>query len=597
MAVLFATVWSGVPAVANTGATSRLTGSQPNSATPATSVPDTTSPSIALAGSMIAFSSDATNLVLNDTNGASDVFVRDLPTGRVTRVSVAANGAQANGASWDPAMSVDGRYVAFASKATNLVPGDENGVADIFLRDLKARRTQLVSLAPDGSQANGDSVAPFVSLFGRWVTFESTATNLSDYDDNGAASDAFLRDTRTRRTSRIIPPDGDIATPHLPSQAVRTTHAQISYDGRFMTFTRIADGSTPEQPAASDTFFYDRKLRRTTAIPSPPYASRLPNGHTLVCRPMSDHAVVSADGRFAAFESWSGCAVPPSDAGRPSFIKNPVANTLIYRFDLAHPRSLALVSLNSWGQAPVGPGPFGTGGDSTRPSISANGAAIAFQSDAVNLVAGDANGKTDVFVRDLGARTTSRVSMNNNGAEPNDASTRPSLSYEGRRIAFASAASNLVAGDTNLATDSFVHDRMHFYPNRTPVLRPPVVGLRKVDAMQKIVLQLRATDADGDKIRYGVILWRVSNGTQIPAGGLPDGATIDPVSGRFEWTPQPAFNPDASHQNACGWCEVKVQIVFWAGDPRGNSDVKLAEFLIRSAQGTAQCKVLAQCAT
>lgn len=135
-------------------------------------------PTISPNGSYIAFASDASNLVQEDTNGVADVFVRDLGTGDVRRVSVNAQGQQANDASASPSISDDGRYVAFESYAQNLVSGDTNNAWDVFVRDRATNVTERVSVASGGTQGDQHSRAPALSGDGKRVVFESQATNL-----------------------------------------------------------------------------------------------------------------------------------------------------------------------------------------------------------------------------------------------------------------------------------------------------------------------------------------------------------------------------------------------------------------------------------
>jgi Tol biopolymer transport system component len=146
-------------------------------------------PAVAGNGSIVAFRSAATNLVAGDTNARHDIFVRDLAGSTTTRVSVATGGGQANGHSADPSVSDDGRFVAFRSDASNLVPADTNGRADIFVHDRTTGTTVRVG-QPSGSESNGSSAAPAISGDGAWVVFESDATNLVPGDDN-AARDIF----------------------------------------------------------------------------------------------------------------------------------------------------------------------------------------------------------------------------------------------------------------------------------------------------------------------------------------------------------------------------------------------------------------------
>ena len=150
------------------------------------------SPSISADGRYVAFHSDATNLVAGDTNGASDIFVRDRQAGTTTRVSVSSAESQGNDDSYNPSISADGRSVAFQSDASNLVANDTNGTSDIFVRDRQAGTTRRVSISSTGTQGNNNSDAPSISADGRYVAFPSDATNLVANDTNGT-SDVFVR--------------------------------------------------------------------------------------------------------------------------------------------------------------------------------------------------------------------------------------------------------------------------------------------------------------------------------------------------------------------------------------------------------------------
>lgn len=144
-------------------------------------------------GRYLAFYSEATTLVDGDDNGVGDVFFHDRDTGVTTRVSVHSDGSQGDRRSDGPAISFDGRYVAFHSSATTLVDGDDNDVGDIFVHDRDTGVTSLVSVHSDGTPGDGSSASPAFSGDGRYVTFYSYATNLVDGDDNGE-SDIFVHD-------------------------------------------------------------------------------------------------------------------------------------------------------------------------------------------------------------------------------------------------------------------------------------------------------------------------------------------------------------------------------------------------------------------
>ncbi|MBI3360632.1 MAG: PD40 domain-containing protein, partial [Chloroflexi bacterium] len=160
--------------------------------TPGNSGPDTP-PSISGDGRFVAFDSLATNLVAGDTNGVADIFVRDRQTGQTTRVSVATDGTQANYLSWNPSISADGNFVAFSSLATNLVPDDTNGYADIFVRNTTSGQTYRVSLGPISAQGNSDADLPSISGDGRFVSFRAADQSIIPGDANGV-EDIFLYD-------------------------------------------------------------------------------------------------------------------------------------------------------------------------------------------------------------------------------------------------------------------------------------------------------------------------------------------------------------------------------------------------------------------
>ena len=321
-------------------------------------------------GTVAAFVSDATNLVTGDTNGVRDVFVRDLTAGTTERVSVSSSGAQANRASHAsggaPALSSDGQIVAFYSDATNLVDNDSNGQTDVFVRVRGSNTTELISIAFDGTPANGPSLNPSISADGRFVAFQSQASNLVPNDANGA-SDIFVRDRVNGTTERVC------AATIEPNQS--SYAPSISADGTLVAFTSAA--------------------------------TNLVSGDT--------------NGRLDVF-------VCDRSTG-----------------------SLELVSVATGG---------GQGnGDSILPAISGDGRIVGFKSLATNLVPNDTNNVVDVFVHDRSAGTTERISVDPNGLGGNDFSFPPSLSNDGRFVAFGSAATNLVLNDANSVADVFVRDR------------------------------------------------------------------------------------------------------------------------------------------
>lgn len=186
-------------------------------------------PSISADGRYVAFTSHAVNLVEDDDNESADIFVRDTEMNTTIRVSVATGGAQADAASSKPVISADGRFVAFESQASNLVNDDNNLVSDIFLHDIETGITTRISVASNGAEGQGESAAPAISANGRYVTFESRASNLVGSDTN-AANDIFVHDTQTAVTTR-----SSVSASGLEGYSDSYTPA-ISADGRMVAF-------------------------------------------------------------------------------------------------------------------------------------------------------------------------------------------------------------------------------------------------------------------------------------------------------------------------------------------------------------------------
>src|SRR5256712_380330 len=205
-------------------------------------------PAISADGRFVAFDSVASNLVAGDTNAAFDVFVRDRKTGKTRRVSVDSHGAQGNGDSFDPAISADGRFVAFDSVASNLVAGDTNAASDVFVRDRKTGKTRRVSVASHGTQGNGASFGPSISADGRFVAFTSAASNLVAGDSN-EAYDVFVR---VRKTAKPSPASLDS---HGAQGNGESFNPAISADGRFVAFRSSASNLVAgDTNGAADVF-------------------------------------------------------------------------------------------------------------------------------------------------------------------------------------------------------------------------------------------------------------------------------------------------------------------------------------------------------
>ena len=346
----------------------------------------------------------------------------------------------ANGDSLEPAISANGRFIAFSSDASNLVAGDTNrcsdeagsrSCTDVFLRDRVAGTTMRMSVSSSGKQANHYSKYLAISGDGRFVAFSSRGSNLIRGDTN-EMDDVFVRDRVAGTTRRVsVSNSGEQGT------GLSYSGAGISRDGRFVAFpsdaSNLVAGDTNGQ---SDVFVRDR-VAGTTTIASVGVKPVTRNG------PGAGEAAISANGRVVAFVSNS------VNGEGDVFVRD------------RGPGTTRRVS--------VGRGGKQASHDSWGPSISADGRFVAFTSFASNLVAGDANNTYDVFVRDLVAGTTERVSVSRAGKEVEGNSEMAAISANGRFVAFSSDAPNLVAGDTSKCIDEdgsrscvdvFVRDRV-----------------------------------------------------------------------------------------------------------------------------------------
>ncbi len=395
-----------------------------------------TNPVISADGRFVAFTSSANNLVLRDTNNNGDIFVRDLQNGTTTRVSVANDGTQGTGFSSNPAISADGHFVAFTSNASNLVPGDTNNNSDVFVRDIQNGTTTRVSVANDGTQGTGFSSNPAISADGHFVAFTSSASNLVPGDTNGS-SDIFVRDIQNGTTTRVsVANDGTQGNSSSSSPA-------ISADGHFVAFTSSASNLVPgDTNGSNDVFERDLQNGTTTRVSVASDGTEANSGSSSNSKP-----AISADGRFVAFQS-NATNLAPGDINNTTDVRSP-SNSQIFVHDLLTGITTE-VSVASDGTE--------ANRSASNPAISADGRFVTFDSSASNLVAGDTNNFTQIFVRDLLTGTITLASPNDNGSRGNNNSSNADISGDGSFVAFQSTANNLVVGDSNSSTQIFVRD-------------------------------------------------------------------------------------------------------------------------------------------
>ncbi len=393
---------------------------------------DSLAPSTSNDGRYVAFESAATNLVTNDTNSNTDIFIRDRFTGTTTMESISSASVQGNGYSIDPSISSDGRFVAFESSATNLIDSDTNGYNDVFIRNRTALTTTRVSVSSTGVQADKDSGQPSVSSDGNYVAFASNATNLVTNDTNNYM-DVFVRNRLAGTTTRVsVSSEGDQSNSW-------SEHPSISSNGQYIAFESAASDLVNDDNNGPDIFVHDL-INHTTTRVSLSASGAEGNG-------WSSDPSISSDGALVAFASMSDNLVTGDNNGCIDvFVHNSTngATTIIS------------ASYNG-----------GVGNDqSADPSISSDGRYVAFHSYARNLINGDDfDVIQDAFVRDRITNQTTQVSVSTSGVKGNQGSSFPSISSSGNYVAFQSWATNLVVGDTNSKRDIFINDQ--FYTGHT----------------------------------------------------------------------------------------------------------------------------------
>jgi len=386
-------------------------------------------PSVSADGRYVAFRSSARNLVGGDTNGVDDIFVRDRVAGVTTRVSVDSNGVQGTGFSSDPSISADGRYVAFVSDSSNLVPGDTNRFRDVFVHDRLIGWTSRVSGGLLGAPGDDESLHPAISADGRFVAYDSSAGNLVARDTN-RVRDVFEYDRQEDRTVRVSVDSSSFEgrrASQLPS---------ISADGRYVTFESDATLTRSDTNQATDVFVHDRLTGLTDRVSV--------NAHGDEGQGTSNFSMMSADGRYIAYQSsaWNLLPNPGDSNGR-------IDNFLLDRQTSTVTR---LNVLYTGAQDSDGTT------EGVRPSISADGRSVAFDSFAWRLVPFDRNSVWDVFVRDRDTATTARASVADSGTEGNGNSATPSISADGKHVAFQSVATNFAPGTDMWTPNVYMRD-------------------------------------------------------------------------------------------------------------------------------------------
>ncbi len=398
-------------------------------------------------GRYVAFTSYATSLVPGSTNYWPDAFLRDRQSGTTTQLSVATGGLPGNaGVSLEGlSISSDGRYVAFASSATNLDPADTNAKYDVFVRDCLNGTTVRVSVDAAGGQANDGSFQPYLSADGRFVAFQSYATNLVAGDLN-AVADIFVKDLQSGAIVRVnVDSAGTEALPGLATDTYPGSYTPVlSADGRFVAFASSAPNLVAgDTNGMQDIFVEDRDTDANGIFDEPGAIATTRVSVEPVTGVEADNVSrfpsLTGDGRFVSFHSSATNLVAGDTNGfYDAFLLDRQAALLT---------RISVDALGVQGN-----------GDSDFVQLSLDGRYATYQSAASNLVPNDTNFARDIFLYDLARAQTSRVSVGYAVANASGASNYPTLSADGQRVAFASTATNLVTNDTNLMLDVFVRD-------------------------------------------------------------------------------------------------------------------------------------------
>ncbi|MFO1477060.1 MAG: hypothetical protein U1F98_10465 [Verrucomicrobiota bacterium] len=448
-------------------------------------------------GQFVVYQSDASDLISGDTNGFSDVFVRDLVNQTNILVSVAMDGGPGNGDSSDPVMTPDGRYVAFISSASNLTPNDTNGIPDVFVRDLVAGTTTLVSVgAVATSTYTGGMRTPVITPDGSYVAFFSDALGLAGGTPANTLGELYIRDLVAGTTTWASSGAAAMVSANLGLGRTSSYHPCLSEDGQYLAFksgqtnlggstvilrynlgtggtdlistnglAAAADEDDPYGPEMSSAGRYVVFVQKEGIN-----AAALTNGlpcytsiHQLDLWTFTD-ALVSDPGAAGVISSVSKRPVISSHGGRyvvfVSNATNLAANAVssgyhIYRRDITGGATQLIdVDTNGIGS---------TDNELSAIAVNRDASQVAFSSPDGSLVARDCNGVTDVFVRDTAVSTAEIVSARDGAVVPRTASglnsiSRYIVSTDGRWAAYVSSATDVSTNATNGMQNVFLKD-------------------------------------------------------------------------------------------------------------------------------------------
>ncbi len=478
-------------------------------------------------GRYVAFSSQADNLVADDTNEASDIFVRDRQTGTSVRVSIASDGEQGDRGSFQPSISDDGRYVAFTSEATNFSDNEFDQLPDLFVHDRSTGLTSLINVSSANLRANADSANAVLAPDGSAVAFYSRATTLEPGFEN-IFFDVFVRDLLTQKTELISSAIEEPANANSFNPALSTRGQWVAFQSEAQNLTAL-DGNT-----FSDIYVVNR-FTKDAYIASRRAAGTSANGGSFA-------ANMVADGSLVAFES-AATDLAAGGSGMPSAFVAPGASGGVQRLALAPP---LLTPPNA---------------SLEQVSISTDGRYVALVSAADNLLPGDSNGLADGFVLDLQTRRGRLLSAAFTGGfvsgDEAAITQAAEVSDDGCKIVFASTLASSLLGvnpaiaDTNASSDIFFRDDCGVGP-----LQLASVGLDGMATGSSAAVQ-PVISADGSWLAFSSAAPQLQTGSETQpvsqvyrrafdgAGGLQQITTVDGLSAAFP-SGQPQLSADGS---------------------------------------------------
>jgi len=467
-------------------------------------------PAISFNGRFVAFESRATNLVPGDSNGRMDVFVYDLQLNKMELASVATNGELGNGDSYEASISGDGRYVVFTSKATNLTRRGNDSYRgpgiNVFRHDRQTGETIAISVNNQGAPADRHAWLGDISSDGNFVTFSSHSNHLVEPDRNGIKRDTFIRDV-PRGTTKYndLLPNGE-------NPWGGGSYGSVSEGGRVVAYRSIAGDIVPgDTNLTFDIFAIDRQTMVTKRVS---VSSSGAQGNV-----MAHYPQISNDGRYVVFQTASSLAARDTNG-----------QIDVYIHDLRTGET-SLASVASNGNP--------ANGASARPEVSGDGRYVVFSSQATNLAPSDHGSNHDIFVHDRQTGQTIHASVNNAGQGGNGASTMPVISGDGRVVAFMSTA-RLVSGVNTSASQIYVR-QLSTEPTYTIAGRVTAEGGAALAGVRVAAGGL-STETDGDG-RYTL--------TNVPAGNH----TVTATKSGYSFTPASrnvSVPPDAAEVNFTG---------------------------------------------